>query len=241
MKNIHKHLIAEHKLSPFASYLKEIIYGGNDGIVTTFAVVSGFAGASQAGDTSLVLTAVLLFGFANLFADATSMGLGNFLSERSERDVYLAERQKELHEITHEATKEKLETIFILKEKGYSEEDAKKLTELYAKNPAYWVEFMMRFELDMDRGSDHPALNAFATFIAFIVFGAIPLIPYVFLSQYTDHLFLLSCVSAGSALLILGILRWLVTRISLVRSLAEAFLIGSLASMVAYGVGMLFG
>ncbi len=240
MKNIRSHLAVEHKMSPIASYLKEIVYGGNDGIVTTFAVVSGFAGASQAGDTSLMLSAVLLFGFANLFADATSMGLGNYLSERSERDVYTAERKKEREEIQTETSKEKEETMFILQQKGYSKEDAKALTTLYAKNPEYWTEFMMRFELDMDKGSDHPVLNALATFISFIIFGAIPLLPYLFLTQYTESLFLFSCLFAGVALLILGIVRWVVTKISLIRAIAEAFLIGSLASMVAYGVGTLF-
>lgn len=240
MKNISKHLAVEHKMSPVASYLKEIVYGGNDGIVTTFAVVSGFAGASQTGDTSLLLSTVLLFGFANLFADATSMGLGNYLSERSERDVYTAERKKEREEILKETSKEKEETIYILQQKGYSKEDAQALTALYAKNPEYWTEFMMRFELDMDKGSDHPVLNALATFIAFIIFGAIPLLPYIFLTQYSDSLFALSCLFAAVALLTLGVVRWFVTKISLIRAVAEAFLIGSLASIVAYGVGTLF-
>lgn len=229
----------KQSVSPVASYLKEIVYGGNDGIVTTFAVVSGFAGASQ-GNTELVLSTVLLFGCANLLADATSMGLGNYLSERSERDVYIAEKNKETYEIVHEYEEEWQETVDILRAKGYEEEDARAMADLYAKNKEYWAEFMMRFELDMDKGSDHPILNAFATFLSFSVFGAIPLLPYVFFPNAVDALFFYSCIATAIALLSLGVLRWAVTKISLVRSVAEAFLIGTLASLIAYTVGTLF-
>ena len=85
-KELKLHLSQEHKISPFSQYLKEIVYGGIDGIVTTFAVVAGFTGASSSGfllEKGYVV--VLLFGFANLFADATSMGLGNFLSVRTDQ------------------------------------------------------------------------------------------------------------------------------------------------------------
>ena len=84
-----------------AAYLKEIVYGGNDGIVTTFAVVAGFAGAHANGHSYIPAITVLLFGLANLFADATSMGLGNFLAIRTEQDIYAHEKDKEYHEIKH--------------------------------------------------------------------------------------------------------------------------------------------
>ncbi|MEZ4104630.1 MAG: VIT1/CCC1 transporter family protein, partial [Candidatus Paceibacterota bacterium] len=85
------------KDSPITEYFKEVIYGGIDGIVTTFAVVAGFSGAmlSNNDTTQFTFVVVLLFGLANLFADATSMGLGNFLSVRSDNDLYVANRNKE--------------------------------------------------------------------------------------------------------------------------------------------------
>jgi Uncharacterized membrane protein len=94
-------------------YFKEIIYGGIDGIVTTFAVVAGFAGAALSSSevTQLSFLVVLLFGLANLFADAASMGLGNFLSVRSEQDLYNAAREKEATEIRHNTEAEIAETI----------------------------------------------------------------------------------------------------------------------------------
>ena len=75
---------------PIAKYLREIVYGGNDGIVTTFAVVAGFSGARM-GDatlTPIAIGTVLLFGFANLLADGLSMSLGNFLSIRAQEDLH---------------------------------------------------------------------------------------------------------------------------------------------------------
>jgi len=82
-----EHLNEEHQQSPFADYFREIIYGGIDGIITTFAVVAGFSGAALSSDTTTQLSflVVLLFGLANLFADGVSMGLGSFLSVRSEQ------------------------------------------------------------------------------------------------------------------------------------------------------------
>ena len=77
-------------MSLFSGSIKEIVYGGNDGIVTTFAVIAGFTGAYSSTNTTLNLSmlSVLLFGLANLFADGAAMGLGSFLSLRAEKSVY---------------------------------------------------------------------------------------------------------------------------------------------------------
>ena len=105
------HLRDEHQIGRFSESLREIVYGGNDGIVTTFAVVAGFAGAASDGVAAVGTIAVLLFGLANLFADAAAMGLGAFLSSRSQQEVYDAIRAKELHEIRHNPAMERRETI----------------------------------------------------------------------------------------------------------------------------------
>ena len=80
-----RHRKEVHNLGQVQEFLKQIVYGGNDGIVTTFAIVAGFAGAQSEGTAQIGAIAVLLFGLANLFADAVSMGLGEFLSTRSKR------------------------------------------------------------------------------------------------------------------------------------------------------------
>lgn len=194
-KDYEKHLASEHKLTAFSVYLREIVYGGNDGIVTTFAVVAGFTGASGGEHIAGVgVVAVLLFGLANLFADGASMGLGNLLSIRSQQDIYRAHKKRELKEIRGNPEMEKTETIHILKERGYSKKDAEEMTGLYMKNEEYWLEFMMKQELDMpDPEGDNPWLTGLATFLSFAVFGVILLLPYILL-RGADSVFFISCV-----------------------------------------------
>ncbi|KXK10679.1 MAG: VIT family protein [Microgenomates bacterium OLB23] len=236
------HLQKEHDISPFSVYLKEIVYGGIDGIVTTFAVVAGFSGAQMgAVDPGLPTLAVLLFGFANLFGDASSMGLGNFLSVRADQDVYKKELNKELHEIAHNTQFEVAETKYMLEKKGFTKAQANTLTGIYATNKNYWAEFMMKEELDMPNPlGENPTLTAITTTISFIFFGAIPLVPYVLLQGYHINQFAVSLSCALAALVTLGLLRWKVTGQTFMRSVGETVLIGSISAGVAYAVGTLF-
>ncbi|HLL60114.1 MAG TPA: VIT1/CCC1 transporter family protein, partial [Candidatus Nitrosocosmicus sp.] len=216
-KNLKKHLAQEHKISPLSTYLKEIVYGGNDGIVTTFAVIAGFTGAQHMGNSSLPFVTVILFGLANLFADATSMALGNFLSIRSEQDVYKSEKAKELREIQGNLNMEKEETIEILQMKGFSEEQAKDLTAIYATNKDYWVDFMMSKELEISNPeNDNPVLTGFATFVSFLFFGFIPLIPYIFFRDI-PNIFITSVAFTLFSLVLLGVLRYKVTKLHIIR------------------------
>lgn len=244
-KRIQEHLEQEHKHSTFAEYLKEIVYGGTDGIVTTFAVVAGFSGASISSDSALPLSfiTVLLFGLANLFADGLSMGLGNYLSLRAEHDVYKAAEAKERHEIRHSTEMESLETIDILVEKGYSKPDAQALLALLQKNEDYWVDWMMHHELEMENPEGtNPLYNGLATFISFLIFGAIPLLPFFVLSQETpaQSAFSASTFATFIALVLLGVVKWRVIGQGLIRSVLEILLVGGTAAIVAYFVGTFF-
>lgn len=239
-KDFHEHLLKEHKLNPFSQYLREIVYGGNDGIVTTFAVVAGFTGAQSGGFLAEnAVATVLLFGFANLFADGASMSLGNFLSIRSAQDVYKSERNKETHEVHNSPEMEKQETHYIFKSKGFSENEARKLTEIVSSNPKYWVEFMMKDELEIaDPTGENPFLTGTATFISFVGFGLIPLLPYIFFQSVS--VFNFSVLFTFFALVLLGILRFKVTQESPFRSIGEIVLIGGISALIAYIVGTLF-
>lgn len=239
--DLNKHLEEEHNITPFSTYLKEIVYGGNDGIVTTFAVVAGFAGAQSSQTLSTIpIITVVLFGLANLFADGTSMALGNFLSIRADQDVYRGEKQLEANEIKHHPESELEETITILKERGYNDKDARSMAKLYAKNPEYWTHFMMRDELELENPEDdNPLFSAVATFISFVFFGFIPLIPYVFFKQNPNN-FSFSIAFASLALLLLGVMRFKVTKINVWRSIGEVVILGGTAAAVAYFVGTFF-
>lgn len=233
-----------HKKSPFSAYFKEVIYGGIDGIVTTFAVVSGFSGAALSSETTTQLSfiIVLLFGLANLFADAISMGLGNFLSVRSEKDQYGILRKKEKALMEHNPEAEHEETVTIMKAKGFSDSDAIMLATIYSKNEEYWLDFMMANEYEMsDPRGDNPILTGLTTFGSFLIFGAIPIIPFFFLTDATPtQVFQTSTASTMFALVVLGLMKWRIVGTSLARSLGEVVLVGAAASIIAFLVGTFF-
>lgn len=239
-----EHLAHEHAHSPFAEYFKEVIYGGIDGIITTFAVVAGFSGAALANETTTQLSflVVLLFGLANLFADGVSMGLGNFLSVRSDQDLYKQARAKEMHEIAHNTEQEYQETITILMQKGFSEADATTIADLYQTNTEYWGDFMMNHELEMsDPTGDNPAITGFVTFASFLVFGAVPLLPFIFAGEASPTVvFQYSVIGTFGALVLLGLLKWKIVGTGLFKSLMEVVLVGGAAAIIAFFVGSLF-
>jgi VIT1/CCC1 family predicted Fe2+/Mn2+ transporter len=236
--HIDKQLQDYHKKSPFSDYLREIVYGGSDGIVTTLAVINGFFGAG--GDANFALAALLLFSFANLFADGVSMGLGNFLSERSEKANYKMQARKESKQLEKEVDLECGETRYFLEQRGYEPEDARQLAVLISKNKPYWLEFMMENELDLhDPRGSNSFLTALFTFISFLVFGFIPIIPFLVV-QDPQLAFGLALVGAFIALIILGLTRWYLTREKWYKAVFETVLVGTIASSVAYVVGVAF-
>ncbi len=237
----HQHLASEHRLSAFAEYIREIVLGGNDGIITTFAVVAGFSGANG-GDNLLNLSigAVLLFGLANLFADGASMGIGNFLSMRADKSVYANIKNKERHEIQNSPEQEYQETIYILKARGFTPEQATQIADLYRQNPEYWLRFMMNEELEMPNPEGENAfLIALATFLSFVFFGFIPLIPFIFFKG-ADHLFGWSVAASLVALIGIGIIRAITEKGNWIKCLLEMLIVGGSAGVIAYVVGLFF-
>ncbi|WP_010139525.1 VIT1/CCC1 transporter family protein [Oceanicola sp. S124] len=230
-----------HQLGRAQEYLRQIVYGGNDGIVTTFAIVSGFAGAQADGIAQIGGLAVLVFGLANLFADAVSMGLGEFLSGRAHRDLYHARRELELREIAENPDQERDELEVILRQRGLSQQDAHATAEIMVHHPSIMADLMMTYEFGMhDPEEDSPAVNGLVTFLSFLAFGAAPLVPY-FLHAPTGGTFLASICTTLAALTALGLLRWNATGERLLRTLGETIAVGTACALVAYGVGLLVG
>lgn len=236
-----EHKSEQHQMGALQDSLKQIVYGGNDGIVTTFAIVAGFAGANADGLAQIGGLAVLVFGLANLFADAVSMGLGEFLSTRSQRDLYTTQRQIEARELRDNPAQERDELLTMLTDRGLSEEDASATADLLMKSPELVVDMMMSYELDMpDMRTVNPAFDGTVTFLSFVIFGAIPLVPYFLLEPVTTT-FWLSVAATFTALMALGLLRFTATREELFRCLWETVLVGGVCAAVAYGVGAIVG
>ncbi len=236
-KAFREHLATEHNLGRGSEFLREIVYGGHDGVITTFAVVAGFAGAEATGVAGIGAIAVILFGLANLFADATSMALGAFLSARSQADIYRSARTKELTEIRTRPELERTEMVEILAARRVTPADIEALTEIYDRNPELLADFMMQNEMGMADPTDgSPAMDALATFLSFLFFGAIPLMPY-FLRDPDPVTFRWSVLATLLALVLIGLLRWRVTNETVVRCVGETVAVGGLCAVIAFAVG----
>lgn len=230
-----------HKRTLLSDFLREIVYGGNDGIVTTFAVVAGFNGASLGEDTlEFSIVTVLLFGVSSLLADASSMGLGNFLSIRAEKDVFKGIKESELQQLQENPLEKQKEIIKTLQKEGFDKETAQSVSEMYIKNPEYALNFLMEHSQGLSNPEDtNPFYTGFATFLAFTGFGFLTLIPYFF-TEDVDSAFFLSGFFAFFGLTLLGLLRWYVTRINLFRSVVEIVALGGVSAIVAFIVGTFF-
>jgi vacuolar iron transporter family protein len=217
-------------------YIGNVVYGGLDGIVTTFAVVSGVAGASlQPG-------IVVILGLANLFADGFAMAIGAYLSTRSEQEYYQRERRREEWELEHFPEGERNEMVQVYRSKGYSEEDAKKLVDIQGRDPRLFVDMMMVHELDLLPDDRNPLWSSVATFAAFVIAGSVPMVMYLMglvVDLPKTAAFPVSLVLTGVALFALGAAKKFVTGLNAFRSGFEMLVIGGLAAAVAYVVGYL--
>jgi VIT1/CCC1 family predicted Fe2+/Mn2+ transporter len=229
----HKHsheAIAERLASVRHNYIRDFIYGGIDGSVTTFAVVSGVAGAE------LSTVVVLILGFANLFADGFSMAASNFLGTKAELDDY---RRLELIEYRHidlEPDGEREEVRQIYLKKGFEGAALDQAVELITRDRDIWVKTMLSEEYGLAAEIRSPWRAALSTFAAFAICGLVPLIPYLF--SFGSR-FQVSAILTGITFFLIGSLKSLWSTASWLRSGIETFLVGGLAASLAYVVGVL--
>ncbi len=225
---------AEHHGGESSRYIGEVVYGGLDGIITTFAVVSGVAGAELGAGV------VLILGLANLFGDGLSMAAGAYLSARSDREYYLRERAREEWEVENFPDGERAELQEVYLKMGFTAQDASDLVRIQTKDRRLWVDMMMVHELGMLREDHRPMRAALTTFTAFAVAGAVPLLVYLAglaVEISPDSKFWLSVASTAVALFTLGAAKTLVTGVRWIRAGVEMLLVGGLAAAVAYGIG----
>lgn len=224
----------EHKKG--GEYLGDFVFGAIDGSITTFAVVSGVAGAS------LSSSIVLILGFANLFADGFSMAIGNYLSSKSDIEFVKKEREREEWEVEHFPNGEIEEIREIYAKKGFKGKRLDTVVKAITSNKKLWVDTMLIEELGLTSETKNPVRSAFSTFAAFVVIGFIPLLSYV-LSYFIEGLksivypvsILLTAITfffIGSAKVFLTGKKWLLSGF-------ETLLIGGAAAVIAYIIGYL--
>ena len=214
-------------------YLREFVYGGIDGAVTTFAVVAGGFGANL--DPGILI----ILGFANLLADGFSMSVGAYLSAKSERDNYDKHEKIEYWEIENLPEIERSEIEDIYRAKGFKGELLKNIVDHICSDKDLWVAEMMKDELGMMRDSKSPFKIGLATLISFILVGLIPLLVYLWNFFFPSEIntFLWTSILTGIAFLIVGWLKSIVNQTSAIRSIAETVALGLLAAVVAFYVG----
>jgi len=215
-------------------YIKDIIYGGLDGLITTFAIVSGVAGAS------LPSSIILILGVANLLADGFSMAVGNYMGTKAEIELARKERKREEYEVEHCPEEEIEEIRCIYRKKGFSGDDLDRVVEIITSNKKVWVDTMMVEELGILDEEESPFASACATFFSFLLVGMIPLITYIIAYFYPPLLqdaFRITVTLTGITIFTLGAWKSQITSTNWFRSGAEMFLVGGFAALVAYYVG----
>jgi VIT1/CCC1 family predicted Fe2+/Mn2+ transporter len=209
-----------------SNYLRDWIYGGIDGAVTTFAIVAGVAGAD------LSASIVLILGFANLLADGFAMAASNYIGTKSERDDYERVLGIERRHIALVPDGEREEIRQIFAAKGFAGNDLERAVSVITSNVALWTRTMATEEYGLAPTLRSPVRAALSTFAAFILCGAVPLVSYLSAGG------LAACVVAtGLIFFIVGAVKSRWSPVGWLRSGLETFIIGMSAAALAFAVG----
>jgi len=219
--------------------IKSVVLGGLDGIITTFAIVCAVSGSGQLG-----AKVVIMMGVANLVADAISMGLGDYLSERAENDYVAKEQEREQWEMENYLEGEISEMADIYVSKGFSRPDALEILHKMVENKQFFLEHMMVEEIGVMPVDPNaaPAKKGLVTFVSFMVFGSVPLIVYIgwYRTLSKNVVFGIASGAVGITLFSLGCLKSKLIQggaREMCTSGAEMVSLGSLACTASYLIG----
>jgi VIT1/CCC1 family predicted Fe2+/Mn2+ transporter len=208
--------------------LRDFVLGMADGLTVPFALAAGLTGAIDA--TWIIVVA----GLAEIGAGTIAMGLGGYLAARGEAEHYESERAREQREVREKPEAEVAEVIEVLESYGVKAEEARPLVDALRRNPQAWVDFMMRFELGLERPDPRRAVTSAVTIGgAYALGGLVPLWPYMLVPSATTALAASSVVTLV-ALVVFGYIKGRFTGAPPVRSAVQTALIGGLAAGVAF-------
>ena len=215
---------------PRASYLRDLVYGGIDGTVTTFAIMAGVVGADLSAGVVIVL------GIANLLADGFSMAAANYSSTKTEIEEYeQVRRMEERHvDLAPEGEREEVRQIF--RAKGFDGEALDSAVEVITEHRELWIDTMMTEEHGMPPVNRSPVRSALYTFLAFVLCGSVPILAYLF---GLSHPLPIATVMTGATFFAIGSLRSRWSPTPWWRAGLETFAIGMAAAAVAFAVGYL--
>lgn len=217
-----------------SAFITDIVIGMSDGLTVPFALAAGLSGAVDSN--ALVVTA----GIAEIVAGSIAMGLGGFLAGQTEVEHYDAEQKREYWEVDNLRQREIDETKEIFAEMGLSPELQEKVTQEIAKDKDKWVEFMMKYELGLEKPDPNQARKSALTIgISYALGGMVPLLPYFFTSTPFEGL-IWSAVTTLICLFIFGYFKSKATGQHPWLGALKVTLIGAVAAAAAFGVAKLF-
>jgi VIT1/CCC1 family predicted Fe2+/Mn2+ transporter len=208
--------------------VRDVIIGMSDGLTVPFALAAGISGAIAA--SHIVVTA----GIAELAAGGISMGLGGYLAARSDVDHYENEQRREYEETDEVPDEERREIEVIFASYGIAGAPLKTLVDTVTANKKQWVDFMMRFELGLEKPNPRRApVSAARIGGSYVIGGLIPLLPYM-IFPLSQQALVWSIALTFIALVVFGALKGKFTGASILRSAAETTVIGAAAAAVAF-------
>lgn len=212
----------------------DIVIGMSDGLTVPFALAAGLSGAVH--DTHIIVIA----GVAEIAAGAIAMGLGGYLAGKTEIDHYNSELKREAYEVDHMPDKEKEEVRVIFEEMGMTPETQRVVVEEMARDKEKWIDFMMRYELGLEKPDAKRARNsAFNIGLSYVVGGLVPLSPYFFAGEPHQGLYW-SCAITVVCLFVFGFFKAKVTGQNAWAGAVRVMLIGSVAAAAAFFIAQMF-
>jgi VIT1/CCC1 family predicted Fe2+/Mn2+ transporter len=213
--------------------VRDIVIGMSDGLTVPFALAAGLTGAID--HVGIIVTA----GLAEIAAGSIAMGLGGYLAAKSDAEHYTKEREREKREVTEIPEEEMREVAEVFHSYGLTRKESTPIVEALAMNPRKWVDFMMRFELGLEKPDPKRAVTSALTIaLAYIAGGLIPLSPYIFAAYLKPiqiaNALLLSVGVTLLALLVFGFIKGRYTGTRPMRSALQTALIGSVAAGAAF-------
>lgn len=210
--------------------VRDVVIGMSDGLTVPFALAAGLTGAISS--SHIIVTA----GFAEIAAGSIAMGLGGYLAARSDAEHYASERVREEEEIVTKPEAEAQEVQEIFETYGLTREEGASVVEALRRRPQSWVDFMMRFELGLEKPEPGRALRSALTIaLSYVVGGLIPLSAYLILADVHRAL-IVSIIVTLICLGVFGSVKGRFTGVSMLRSGSQTMLIGGLAAAAAFGI-----
>ncbi len=213
--------------------VRDIVIGMSDGLTVPFALAAGISGAIAV--SHIIVTA----GVAELAAGGISMGLGGYLAARTDFEHYNRERKRETDEVKEIPGEEAREVFKVFRDYGLSDDDSRRATAAITSDKSRWINFMMRFELQLDEPDQKRApISALTIGGSYVVGGLVPLLPYMIVHDATRALYF-SAIFTLIALFVFGAVKGKLTGLAWLRSALQTVGIGGVAAAVAFIIARL--